>query len=113
MNRTLIGALMLAMSSEFALAVDPEPSAAPPTSGVDLKYIDRAVRPQDDFFRYLSGIWLDTVEIPVDRARYGAFDVLRDLAEQQLRAIIDDLARSEISPPDLTRAGLPTSTTVS
>jgi putative endopeptidase len=98
MNRTLIGALMLAMSSEFALAVDPEPSAAPLTSGVDLKYIDRAVRPQDDFFRYVSGIWLDTVQIPADRASYGAFAMRRDLAEQQLRAIIDDLSRSKDLP---------------
>jgi putative endopeptidase len=98
MNRILTAALMLAMSSEFALAVDPGPSTGPLTSGIDLNYIDLAIRPPDDFFRYVSGIWLDTVQIPADRARYGAFDALRDLAEQRLRAIIDDLSRSQDLP---------------
>src|SRR4029077_21280215 len=65
---------------------------------IDLNYIDLAIRPPDDFFRYVSGIWLDTVQIPADRARYGAFDALRDLAEQRLRVIIDDLSRSQDLP---------------
>ena len=94
MNRILIGALLLAISTEFSLAAAPTP-AAPPTSGVDRQYIDPAVRPQDDLFRHVSGKWLDTAEIPADRARYGAFDHLRDLAEQQLRSIIDDVSRAK------------------
>ena len=98
MNRTLIGVLLLAISSGFALAADPVPPASKPTSGIELKYMDTSVRPQDSMFRYVSGIWLDTTQIPADRARYGTFDGLRELAEHQLREIIDEVSRRKDLP---------------
>ncbi|MFZ6800806.1 M13 family metallopeptidase [Undibacterium sp. Di24W] len=61
-------------------------------SGIDLQWIDKSVRPQDDFFRFMSGKWLDTVEIPADRGRYGAFDQLAELSAKQSAAIIQNLA---------------------
>jgi len=61
-------------------------------SGIDLQWLDKSVRPQDDFFRFMSGKWLDTVEIPADRGRYGAFDQLRELSSKQSADIITELA---------------------
>ena len=61
-------------------------------SGIDLRYVDAAVRPQDDLFRHVNGGWLSTAEIPSDKARYGEFMRLRDEAEAQLRGIVDRLA---------------------
>jgi predicted metalloendopeptidase len=69
-------------------------AAAPLASGIDLKNIDDSVRPQDDFYRYLNGKWLASAEIPADRARYGAFDQLRDVSLDQLRAVVEGLATS-------------------
>ena len=60
--------------------------------GVQLEHMDRSVRPQDDFFRYVNGGWLASTEIPPDRSRWGAFDELRDQAEQQVLAIIREAA---------------------
>jgi predicted metalloendopeptidase len=94
MYRTLFVAL-LAMSSEIVRAADLPSSIPEQSSGINLQYVDSSSRSQDNFFHYVSGKWLDSAEIPTDRARYGAFDQLRDLAEQQLRAIIDELARAE------------------
>ena len=37
--------------------------------GVDSANFDRAVRPQDDFFRFVNGGWLARSEIPADRSR--------------------------------------------
>ncbi|MFC0349594.1 M13 family metallopeptidase [Undibacterium danionis] len=68
-------------------------------SGIDLQWIDKSVRPQDDFFRFMSGKWLDTVEIPADRGRYGAFDQLAELSAKQSAAIIQHLAtQTELKP---------------
>ncbi len=64
-------------------------------SGLALKYIDRTVRPQDDLYGYTSGKWLKDAELPADRARFGSFDELRDKAELQVRAIIEELAASK------------------
>jgi len=92
MHRTLLVVLLLTISSGIMRAADLPSSIQERTSGIDLQYVDSSSRPQDNFFQYVSGKWLNTVEIPADRARYGAFDQLRDLAEEQLRAIIDDVA---------------------
>ncbi len=60
-------------------------TAAPPA--------DVAVpRPQDDLFRHVNGQWLATAEIPADRSADGAFYQLRDRAEADSRAIIEDAA---------------------
>ena len=68
-------------------------------SGLALKYIDRTVRPQDDLYGYTSGKWLKEAELPADRARFGSFDELRDKAELQVRAIIEELAaRKDLKP---------------
>ena len=72
----------------------PVPAPRALTSGVDLQYIDDAVRPQDDFYKHINGKWLATVEIPPDRGRYGSFDKLRDDSLLQLRSIIDGLRKS-------------------
>ena len=50
-------------------------------SGVDQAAVDPAVRPQDDFFRYSQGKWLHDVDIPADRARWGAFNVAQENVE--------------------------------
>ncbi len=64
-------------------------TAPAPTSGVELASMDRGVRPQDDFYRYVNGTWLKNTEIPADKARYGAFTQLRDDSEARLREIIE------------------------
>ncbi len=49
-------------------------------------------RPQDDLFRHVNGRWLASAEIPADRSADGAFYRLRDDAEADSRAIIEDAA---------------------
>jgi putative endopeptidase len=53
------------------------------------------VRPQDDLFVHANGSWIDTVDIPEDRSRYGAFDVLREAAEANVRELIEQAAKGE------------------
>jgi putative endopeptidase len=55
---------------------------------------DASIRPQDDLFGHVNGSWIKTVEIPEDRAGYGSFDILRDAAEVNVRAIIESAASS-------------------
>ncbi|MBB6627880.1 peptidase M13 [Nocardioides sp. KIGAM211] len=52
------------------------------------------IRPQDDLFGHVNGRWLDEVEIPSDRSSWGPFVQLADVAEGQVRTIIEDLART-------------------
>jgi putative endopeptidase len=75
-----------------AKASESKKIATAPSSGLELQWLDKNVRPQDDFFQFMSGKWLATVEIPADRARFGSFDQLRDLSEQRSFDIIKNLA---------------------
>ncbi len=66
-------------------------TSSTPRSGIDTSTFDPGVRPQDDLFRHVNGRWLDTFEIPADRAADGATRELHDRAEEQVRAIITEL----------------------
>lgn len=63
-------------------------------SGIDLASMDASVAPQQDFFRYVNGKWLDNTQIPADKARWGSFDALSENAENDVRALIKELAAS-------------------
>jgi len=66
------------------------PAAAQLQSGVLQQNFDKAVRPQDDFYRYVNGQWLMTTAIPSDRSNYGAFALLEEGAEKNLREILEE-----------------------
>ena len=56
-----------------------------------MQFTDKSVRPQDDFYTYINGKWLATVEIPADKAEYGSFDMLFDESQEQLKSLIEEL----------------------
>ena len=75
-------------------------------AGIDRAMLDPAVRPQDDLFRHVNGRWLAEHEIPADRGSDGAFRALHDEAEEQVRAIIEELGAQVADDP----AAAPTGT---
>jgi putative endopeptidase len=66
--------------------------------GIQTRYIDPATKPGDDFNRHVNGKWLDATEIPADRTSTGGFVLLRDLSEERMKAIMDELAASNPAP---------------
>ena len=61
-------------------------------SGIDIAGMDTTVRPQDDFFAYANGHWVETTEIPGDQSGWGSFNILRDTSLAQLQTIIEKAA---------------------
>ncbi|RZJ92534.1 MAG: peptidase M13, partial [Brevundimonas sp.] len=61
------------------------------TWGFDLAGRDLSVKPGDDFFRYANGRAFDALTIPSDRTNYGSFAVLRELSDNRLKAMVDQL----------------------
>ena len=64
--------------------------AKPLNSGINLSNMDESIRPGDDFFSYVNGSWVASTEIPADKGRYGAFDLLRDKSQEAVKAIIEE-----------------------
>jgi predicted metalloendopeptidase len=73
--------------------------AAGPRSGVDVANVDQTVRAQDDFFRYSQGKWLKDVDIPADRASWGAFNIAQETVENQVRTIIEQSEQDKKRAP--------------
>ena len=102
-RRVLYAAAMLTATacSTGNHSTTPE-SPAPPAgvlSGVQMQYVDDAVRPQDDLYRHLNGKWLDAFEIPPDKGLYGAFTLIDDQAQEQLRSIVESLTAASAGTP--------------
>ncbi|MGH3917374.1 MAG: M13 family metallopeptidase [Pseudonocardiaceae bacterium] len=91
-SRLLVVMLVTLMWAVGACQSAPQ-SPSPPLplgSGLLLDGYDRGVRAQDDLFQFANGEWLRNTEMPADRSGYGAFDILAEKSEMDLRAIIDD-----------------------
>ena len=69
-------------------------SAAKSTPGINVEFMDKTVKPGNDFFNYVNGTWLKTTEIPKDRSRWGSFDELRKKTDIDAMAILKDASKN-------------------
>jgi putative endopeptidase len=84
-----------------SLTISPESAFAQNgsrTLGFDVANLDKSVRPQDDFFRYVNGTWLKRTEIPADASAWGAFNELRERSREALHAILEEATKSNAAP---------------
>ncbi|MBB1508673.1 M13 family metallopeptidase [Tessaracoccus sp. MC1756] len=65
------------------------------TPAIDFEHSDPAVRPQDDLFRHVNGTWLRTATIEPDQSSAGGFVDLRNAAELDVRAIVEEQQQSD------------------
>jgi putative endopeptidase len=63
-------------------------------SGVHLDALDRSTRPQDDFYQFVNGGWLDSTEIPEIYSGYTVYHEVNERVEIALREIIETSADS-------------------
>lgn len=50
-------------------------------NAINLQYMDKSVRPQDDFYNYVNGNWMKTTKIPADHSQWGSFNQLRETTD--------------------------------
>jgi len=62
-------------------------------SGFDLSNIDSTVAPSENFYDYAVGNWVKNNPIPDDQVRWGAFNVLIEETNDQVKTIIDDAVK--------------------
>lgn len=63
-------------------------------SGITKTNIDTLVKPGDNFENYVNGNWLKNNKIPADKSSYGAGDMLYDQSQKDVKAIIEEAAKS-------------------
>ncbi len=66
--------------------------------GLNLKYMNKTVRPQDDFYNYVNGQWMKETKIPNDRSRWGSFDELRKKTDLNTLKVLDEAIKNKKYP---------------
>ncbi|MGB7843345.1 MAG: M13 family metallopeptidase [Salinimicrobium sp.] len=63
--------------------------------GINLAYMDTTVTPQEDFFRFVNGRWLDDNQIPEDKTVWGSFNELREKTDNDALALLEGAAKND------------------
>jgi putative endopeptidase len=88
--------LAIALGGCAHAAPSPKPRYGP--WGVDYASMDRSTKPGNDFFAYAEGAWLKTAPIAPDKSGAGYNYDLPDLAELDVRAIVEAAERRRDTP---------------
>ncbi len=57
---------------------------------ISLAYMDKGVKPQDDFFMFANGTWCKENPVPASESRWGSFNEL----EQRNKAVLTDILKA-------------------
>jgi putative endopeptidase len=85
---TLLAATVMMVSCE---------KKEPLVSGITKKNMDTLVKPGDNFQEFVNGGWLKKTKIPADKSGYGAFDILYDQSQKDVKAIIEEASKGKFS----------------
>jgi putative endopeptidase len=62
--------------------------------GIDPSWMDKSVKPGDDFFSYADGTWVKNTPIPADRAGISAGWIADQQREKNTRTLFDQILKS-------------------
>lgn len=74
-----------------------ETTAPEESSGLLTEYMNKDVRPGDDFNAFVNGGWIDTAEIPADRASNSVGLEVHEQATENVRVIIAESAEGDFA----------------
>lgn len=85
---TLLAATIMMVSCE---------KKEPLVSGITKKNMDTLVKPGDNFQEFVNGKWMKNTKIPADKSSYGAFDMLYDQSQKDVKAIIEEASKGSFA----------------
>jgi putative endopeptidase len=95
MKSTVKSLLACAGATCVLIACSPEVKEEEKVEAINTSYMDSTVRPQDDFFLFVNGNWIEETAIPSDQGRWGSFHELRDF---NLDAVLTVLEKAKDNP---------------
>ena len=86
---SLLAVLALVSCKKDKVETDDQPH------GLALQYMDTTVKPGDDFYRYVNGIWFDQTEIPADKSSWGSFNELAKNTDLDVLNMLKEAAQDK------------------
>ena len=94
LNRSMLSLTAIVLASLGANAQEKSKN-----HGIELQFMDKSVKPTDDFFTYVNGTWVKDTKIPSDRTRWGSFDELRVNTDKDVMVILNEaVADKKLDP---------------
>lgn len=93
-TKTLKFTLMLILTIAIAACEQQADAPAP----IERANMDENLSPADDFFRYVNNGWLEANPMTDEYSRYGAFEEVSKLNDQQLNELITAIQKDKIAP---------------
>lgn len=90
LNKTLL----YVIPALIGLSANAQKEVAAKTPGINVPFMDKSVKPSDDFFKFVNGTWLKNTEIPADKTRWGSFDELRQNTDKDALAILKEATKN-------------------
>ena len=91
MNRLCMQVVLLFSVPVLIMTLDTLAFNSPETT-ISIDWLGKKTPPQDDFYQFANGAWLDKASIPKDKVAVGSFFDLRDKTRIALKNLIEDLA---------------------
>jgi len=67
--------------------------------GINLTYIDSSVTPQNDFYKFCNGKWLEKTKIPESDSRWGSFNEINERNLENIKAILKKVSENKTAAP--------------
>jgi len=83
-----------AWSTAWLGAAEPEPKV-PRFSVSDM---DKSVKPADDFYHYVAGVWVKNNPVPADKSRWSSFNELAERNRYLIHGILEGAAADATAP---------------
>ncbi|NBW27346.1 MAG: M13 family peptidase [Flavobacteriaceae bacterium] len=94
MNLNFNKTLFYVIPALIVLSVNAQNETPQKNPGINVSYMDKSVKPSDDFFKFVNGTWLKNTEIPADKTRWGSFDELRQNTDKDALAILKEASKN-------------------
>lgn len=92
---------ILALALSVAACNDKK--AATQTGGIDVANLDRSVTPNQDFYQFACGGWMQAHPLTDEYGRFGSFDLLAENNRKQMQGLIEELAAKKSEPGSVVR----------
>lgn len=83
---------------DTSTSVKPSAESTKQASTIDVSYIDKAIKPQDDFFLFSNGSWIINNPVPPSESRWGSFNELELNNKEKLTRILEDFKAKDFEP---------------
>ncbi len=77
------------------MCVTPLAGMAQSKAGIEVKNLDKSVRPAEDFYQFATGGWQKAHPLPAAYGRYGSFDLLQENNSKRINSILTELLKKK------------------